>query len=394
MNLRAITFGVCLILLMHKANAQCGETGTTLLIETEASLLELAGCDTIYGSLHIHQWDISDVDALSSLQFVEGDLILEENISLLNIEGLSALTHIGGNLELISNFTLASLNGLQNLVYVGGDLRLDGNITLEEIDALSGVTHVGGDIRVMENHVLQNLHGLSGISAVEGNLILNEQNLILNSLQGLSNVTSVGGALFISLPALLSLDGLQNLTWVGGDLEIRDMVLLANVNPLESLISIGGTLTIAQNSSMVHINGLYSLESVGQNLSIHNNTALGTCCGVLPVIEEDGVFGTVMLNLNGNGCNTIEEIALDCAELIGEHSLPELTVVVNQHQKHVRVTCTEDGVYRLWSADGRIHETGKVNKGEQQIIQLPSAGIFGVTMVTQDVALTRKVAIL
>ncbi len=393
MNTRTILFTLLCICLVHKANAQCGTTGDTLVVETVDELLALSSCDSIRGSLYIHQWDISDLEPLANLSFIEEDFILSENISLLNIHDLSNLTWIGGSLRIETNFTLASLEGLEGLEYLGGNLILDGNITLETVAAFGGLTELHGDLIVTENHVLDDFSGLHNVESINGNVILNNLNLVLSDLTGLNSLTSIEGGLFVSLPALTTLSGLENLSYVMGDLELSNMDLLANVDELVSLMAVGGTLNIHHNSSLVNIDGIQSLESVGQNLAIHDNEALSMCCGVLPVLLENGVVGTVNISNNNTGCNGTEEIELACAEFIDDVANLELEFICNTSRREIRFRANDDAVYYLWSLSGAELASGVCKPFETTTISIPVSGLHGLSVHSGSDVIVRRFAV-
>src|SRR5690606_12016608 len=85
----------------------------------------------------------------------------------------------------------------------------------------------------------------------------------INDLSPLSNLTSVGGKLYISFNSnsnLTNLDGLSNLTSVGGDLEISYNSSLTNLDGLSNLTSVGADLVIYFNYSLTDISGLENIN--------------------------------------------------------------------------------------------------------------------------------------
>ncbi|MFT6726714.1 MAG: hypothetical protein ACJAV7_001164, partial [Flavobacteriales bacterium] len=295
--------------------------------------------------------------------------------------------------EFKSNFTLASLNGLESLSHLGGNLALEGNITLQEIDAFSGLTQILGDLIIAENHVVGNLGGLQNIESVEGNIVLSPQNLVLSDLSGLNALVSVEGAFFVSLPALTTLTGLESLNYVGGDFELKSMDLLANADELVSLMAVEGTLSIHNNSSLVNVNGLESLESIGQNLAIHDNPALAMCCGILPVISENGVVGEVTLVNNNSGCNEVEEIELACAEFVEDIQNLELEFICNSSKRQIRFRTNDNAVYYLWSLSGAEMERGVCTPFESSVINLPQSGLHGLSVHSGKDVIVRRFAV-
>src|SRR5690606_5858670 len=134
-------------------------------------------------------------------------------------------------------------------------------------------------------------------------------NLSLTSLNGLSNLTSVGGNLDIyDNLSLTNLDGLNNLTSVGGFLLIDYNSNLTNLDGLSNLTSVGADLLIVFNSSLTDISGLQNVDPAsilstyyGVGLYIVSNTSLSVCN-----LENFCTY------LAGSGLRTISDNAGDC----------------------------------------------------------------------------------
>ena len=116
-------------------------------------------CDTVTGSLNIIGPDISNLDALSDLTAIGGDLDIQENDALVNIDSLSKLTGLGNDLFIGSNVLLTHI-GLSNLVSVSADVRILGNPLLTDLDELGNLISVGNDIFVDSNYALAQCSGL------------------------------------------------------------------------------------------------------------------------------------------------------------------------------------------------------------------------------------------
>src|SRR5690606_25470695 len=104
-----------------------------------------------------------------------------------------------------------------------------------------------------------------------------------------------------------NLDGLSNLTSVGGYLYIRSNSSLTNLDGLSNLTSIGGYLAIESNSSLTDISGLQNIDPAsilstnGFGLYIVGNTSLSVCN-----LENFCTY------LAGSGLRTISDNAGDC----------------------------------------------------------------------------------
>ena len=63
---------------------------------------------------------LTNIDKLSNLTSVGGNLYIQFNTALTNIDGLSNLTSVGGNLYIFYNAALTEFCGLYNLLNTGG----------------------------------------------------------------------------------------------------------------------------------------------------------------------------------------------------------------------------------------------------------------------------------
>src|SRR5690606_1932002 len=131
-------------------------------------------------------------------------------------------------------------------------------------------------------------------------------------LDGLSNLTSVGGYLYIgSNSNLTDLDGLSNLTSVGGNLSINSNLSLTNLDGLSNLTSVGADLVIRFNSSLTDISGLENINpSTFNNLEIKDNPNLSVCN-----LENFCTYlaGSGARDISGNAGYCISEAAVTTA---------------------------------------------------------------------------------
>ena len=147
-----------------------------------------------------------------------------------NLDGLSQLTSIGGNL-IIESFDLfpytADISGLQNLTSIGGDLRMTADEwTNPSIDAFQNLTSVGGDLDLSYNG--------------------------FPDLLPLQNLTSVGGSLIIENEYITSLEGLENIdftTVTNLQLDNNGNLSYCNLPNICEYIENGGTTNISGNAT-------------------------------------------------------------------------------------------------------------------------------------------------
>ena len=70
---------------------------------------------------------------------------MQNNYDLLDLNGLSALTTIGGDLTVDANSDLTDVTGLHNVGAVGGDVAITDNTSLSTDDAQTLVDTIGED---------------------------------------------------------------------------------------------------------------------------------------------------------------------------------------------------------------------------------------------------------
>src|SRR5690606_23927044 len=167
-----------------------------------------------------------------SVDFCDGDLVIERNDALVTLDGFGALTHVDRNLWIYDNDALEQIGGFRALKYVDNDLivrghaalqRLSGLRALEEADdilieyypllaelKLDNLTRVDDDVYLVANGKLQTLSGLSALGFIGGDLEINNH-AQLTSL-GLSALTSVGDFATCARGCALEICGNGNLS--------------------------------------------------------------------------------------------------------------------------------------------------------------------------------------
>lgn len=157
---------------------------------------------------------------------------------------------------------------------------------LTSLTGLEGISNVNGYVEISMNSSLNSLSGLSNMTSA-GALIL--MALPLFDLNGLEQLSMVNGDLKMSsFPSLNSISSLGNLTQIDGILKIESCKYLKNLSGLENLTEIGGGLEIKSNSSLTNIDALNSVTSIGGDLIISYNTDLTSLAGLSSVTEIDG----------------------------------------------------------------------------------------------------------
>ena len=224
--------------------------------------------------------------------------------------GWASAAECAGPQELTTQAKVDAL-GATGCDRISGYLEIQStNIT--NLDGLANLTSVGGYLEIEGNDNLTNLDGLANLTSVGGSLYINRNDALTN-LDGLANLTSVGGYLDIEgNDALTNLDGLANLTSVEWFLRIYRNDALTNLDGLANLTSVGGLLAIGFNPALTNLDGLANLTSVGELLISGNDNA--SCEGLALLLgwpsgpPDDDVAGDITIVSNGSGCNSIAEV--------------------------------------------------------------------------------------
>jgi hypothetical protein len=261
-----------------------------------------------------------------------------EGTDINNLNGLSKITSIGGDLRILYTENLVGLTGLENLSFVGHMLEIHGNDSLSSIAALNNLSAVEDFVKIIDNPQLVSLTGLEGISTEWLDIVNNDN---LTDLTGLSSMDEVGWFTISENDGLLSLEGLEQLS------DVHYLTIEYNQS-LQSLIGLNKlsearALWIRSNSSLSDLSGLDSLPIV-QSLIIEENDILQTLNGLASIqILQDLVlldnpqlsvcnvqsicayllnpYGYLDISNNSNGCNSVQEVEDACIASISEQPL-------------------------------------------------------------------------
>jgi len=281
------------------------------------------GCTQLEGDVLISGDDITNLNGLSVITSIGGDLDIFCNPSLTTMVGLDNLNHIGGELAIYNNDTLLNLNGLDNLNSVDGNLLIGyysigtGNPLLTGITGLNNLLSVGGNLAVYFNETLSSITGMNNLESIGGDFTIHFNNA-LTDISGVDALTSVGGDLKLAFSPITELTSLDKLTSIGGELIIKGNHVLTNLNGLESLTMIGGGIRIGGQYSSANsvLNSLAGIDNIDAasiaSIYIVNNQSLSSCdvksiCDYLAAPN-----GTISISNNAPGCNSKWEVEEAC----------------------------------------------------------------------------------
>lgn len=282
-------------------------------IHENPNLVNLTGLDnllTVTGDLFLQDGAVTA--SLVGLEGVDSvnNVYISNNAGLTSLTGLDNLTNIGGYLQVANNATLANLTGLEKLASVGGYLWINDNTSLANFTGLDVLTSVSG-LGVINNPILENLTPLSNIPTLNDGISFEGCPLIKDFTD--LNVTFLEGAIHIKNTSLTSLDGipdtftglygylliennddlfdisaLASLETVGSDVDIRENLLLSNLDDLSSLVSVDGALIVLNNTVINSISGLSNLTTVKDRLRIQGNPEITSLNGLESLMNFGG----------------------------------------------------------------------------------------------------------
>ncbi|MBS4039481.1 MAG: hypothetical protein KGZ81_02660 [Flavobacteriales bacterium] len=265
-------------------------------------------------------------------------------------------TQINGSLT-ISSINISNLSGLSGITSVVGDLNIGALLITTNVSGLQNITSVGGNLNLTSNTqgaIINNVNFLSGLTTIGG---LNISYTTMSDISGLSNVTTItsSGLQITNCGLLASLNGLQNITSINGNISISNNSLLVDLTGLTGLTTLNnnssgslGNIFINQNNSLTSLNGLQNLTSLTKNnlpntktgftisncnnltdisalgninnavveyIVISNNTNLSSCA-INTVCNKLAVDSSwVTISGNATGCESIAVVQAACPSL-------------------------------------------------------------------------------
>lgn len=269
--------------LFSTAHAAVDCTPESISLESQADVTNFqtdhGPCDHVSGDLMLLSSQVSDLDGLSALESIGGDLLITGNSKLEDLQGLSGLMAVGGTLRITFNDRLPDLDGLEGITEIGHDLEISNNELLANLDGLAGLVSVGSNIFISFNDVLINIDGLSKLLKVEQVLSIT-QNPLLSDVDGLAALVYAGSLYVTSNLSLTDCGGLAQIVDSFDDAEPGPGPGADGVPDIESVVRVEkngvGCKSIAQvftNAPLAVLNaGLndawYSLDTDGQGFLI------------------------------------------------------------------------------------------------------------------------------
>lgn len=201
-----------------------------------------------------------------------------------------------------------------NCTHITGDLNIDESIdyAIGSLDGLSQITSVGGRLYMHWNQGVTTLNGLHNIHTIGGFLYLYDMDGLV-SLDGLNGLRKIGEDIYISHNAVLQrLDGLEQLRELGGFIYLGYNFQLTDISALSGLHSIGERIELIYNSALTSLDGLQNISSSGITELVLFNASLEAChvSSICQYLENPA--NNASLGGNAMGCSTREEILSAC----------------------------------------------------------------------------------
>jgi len=246
---------------------------------TELTTLDSKEPLLVYGSVSITGNDkLTDLD---NLEVEHADdlgvqVVVEDNLALTNIDGLSSLTRIEGDLTISGNPKLTTVS-LRQLTGVDGTTKIADNAGLTSVD----------------------LGKLSTVHRVE---VTN--NAALTTFAGFAATSIVGDVIVRSNTSLTTLGTMGSLGQIQGNLTIDNNRALTSLGLFTtSMQYLTGQLSITNNSSLADLGQLSHLSGIGQ-ITINTNTNLSACLAqeVAQCVPQHGTVA-ISNNKTASNCN-------------------------------------------------------------------------------------------
>jgi Secretion system C-terminal sorting domain/Receptor L domain len=353
--------------------------------QIDSFAINYPGCTVIQGDLCIglctgqYQYSqFTNLNGLSQITEVQGDLNISWNPRLAGLSGLDNLTSVGGSVRIGYNDSLPGFTALANLVSISGDFDPSNLPMINNFAGLNNLLSIGGDFTVTNVDKLASFSGLDSLSYIRGDCIIYcWWSFDLKNLSGLDNLSSIGGDLFIDRsPRLSSLTGLEGLTTVGGNLRIENQDTLGHLSGLNNIDSIGGDLMIRRNSFLTDLSALDNLKSINGEIQIFANDLLASLQGIQNIdansIAEVDITNNPLLSYcavksicdflptawlpnanfrnNATGCNSKTEVEAACST-VGLNDVPinqrDISIYPNPTTGTIILTVEHEGVYEL-----------------------------------------------
>jgi hypothetical protein len=263
-------------------------------------------------------------------------------------------------------------------------------------------SEIGGSVSIHGNDIT-NLLSLSSLTRIDGVLSIawysGQSNPLLETLNGLDNLTYIGGLHIVGAGALNDITSLMNITTIGGDLEISGTYVLSSLEGLNNVTTISGNIRLFYNP-LENINGIENIDAGSiVDLEITNNYYLDECnvhsiCNYLAAPN-----GTVEISNNAPGCNTLHEVEEACGiTYLEETNILENIIIYPNPANHTISLGSQAGIeltsLEILDMQGRVlmHEVVTNDNYTFKVSNLPQ-GLYFIRLNTNKGIEEKKLVI-
>ncbi|MFK7775298.1 MAG: hypothetical protein AB8F94_24375, partial [Saprospiraceae bacterium] len=201
---RFLTLFFCWLMVWNVGWGQCPTT-TSVTLSTQAEV-DAFDCANYAGSITIQGGEITNLNGMSELVTVGGNLLINNTTNLVSIN-FPNLTDIDAALRITTNASLNSIS-FPNLLEVG--------------TVVSG-TYAAHSLYLNSNALLLNIDDAFPVLQTIGNNLYIGDNAALSSINTFNNLTEIGLDIWIrGNGSLTSIEGLTNITQIKRELLIEN----------------------------------------------------------------------------------------------------------------------------------------------------------------------------
>lgn len=262
---------------------------------------------SLMGDVKIEGPDITNLDSLTQITEIEGELQIINCDTLISVTGLSNLQSIGG-IYFHRNRRLKTIDCFSNITLIPGRLSLELNDSLTDLSSFQNITEVQNGFRFSSCILIENLDDFTKLTKVGTSLIITS-NPALKNISGFNNTDSLFQTYIGSNSSLKSITGLQNLERTGNQFSIigndsltelnfpnlrhSDDIKIESNDALQIIefpsLQISNELYISDNKKLLNLNGFSNLDSVS-TLVIDNNDILRSIDAISDINVTKGYF--------------------------------------------------------------------------------------------------------
>ncbi len=223
--------------------------------------------------------------------------------------------------------------------------------------------------------------------------------IIWGGLEGLNNLTNIGGSLTVHYTGSGNLVGLNNLISIGGDLDVTQ-TCIDSLTGFGNVTSIGGKLRLRHNHFLSNISGLSNIDQASiEELHIYGNDFLSTChvesiCNYLASPN-----GTIIISNNATGCNSQEEVEAACLIGIPENNTnssdPAFSIYPNPAGKEISIELNKGMKIKEINIYNQVGQRVLHTKGQNNTIDVSmlGEGIYIIELITEELEYREKLMI-